>query len=374
MKNHILFCLLKCFLCLLCLSNCEKSQDRKEDGDYPPLWNLVPESLKDFTIQDNRTIINPWNYLQRMGLYKMLLAATAESTAGAGSNNSGNFLWGLALQHGWQFQTGRLSDPSSSSLCGYQNGDNLCISARSWWACMNYFLAVIPFLAAVNAGYFADWPFAIDISPPAEFREDFCYSVDDCQSSMSKVMEKWKQFFEYHKISNTNHNNVTTSLIIEEDRVLHYLWTAHEASIGAALPKCKQRLQYLSSPEVNFAVSWANAVEFIAATRFLTNFHQTSLFQRSLPHRMLTENDYAPSIPDFSAEENRTLQVLNWIYKGNYFTGGRLLDLWRNSMCTKAGKAKGRLLMRYMQTNPAMVFPGMFALLTELNKDCIAEN
>lgn len=84
---------------------------------------------------------------------------------------------------------------------------------------------------------------------------------------------------------------------------------------------CLTRLAYISAPEAQFGVSWANAVEFIALTRFPTNFNQTNSFQVFLPQRMLLAGDKAPSIPDLSKEENRVLVGLDILYKGNQLTG-----------------------------------------------------
>lgn len=84
---------------------------------------------------------------------------------------------------------------------------------------------------------------------------------------------------------------------------------------------CLTRLAYISAPEAQFGVSWANAVEFIALTHFPTNFNQTNSFQVFLPQRMLLAGDKAPSIPDLSKEENRVLVGLDILYKGNQLTG-----------------------------------------------------
>lgn len=76
-------------------------------GDiYPPLWGFAPENLLDFPVKDNKIVINPWNYQERLGVYKSLLKASAKYFMDFGSQNSGNILWGLPLQHGWQFRTG----------------------------------------------------------------------------------------------------------------------------------------------------------------------------------------------------------------------------------------------------------------------------
>ncbi|NXW41294.1 LEG1H protein, partial [Nyctiprogne leucopyga] len=304
-------------------------------GDaYPPLWDLAPENLLDFLVNGNKIVINAWNYQERLGVYKNLLNASAKYFTAFGSQNFGNILWGLPLQHGWQFRTGRLADPSSVTSCGYEDGDLLCISVRSWWSCMNYYLAVIPFLGAVEAGLFGQLQYEIEILPPEERRADFCYSVADCRSRMPKLMDEWKAYFEVNTFSS-----------FKLDDALHLMWRAHVASIAYALPKFQDRLKYLSDPEANFGEDWANAVDFIAATHFSTALQNTNNFQAFLPQRMLIEGDALPSISDFSPQQNRVLLSMRALHKANQLTGGFLLKLWEKAMSTEAGRKMGRKLI-----------------------------
>uniref|UniRef100_A0A8C6ZTH2 LEG1H protein n=1 Tax=Nothoprocta perdicaria TaxID=30464 RepID=A0A8C6ZTH2_NOTPE len=298
---------------------------------YPPLWDSVPENLLDFPVEGDKIVINAWNYRERLGAYKTLLNASAKYFSPFGSQNFANILWGLALQHGWQFHTGRLADPSSVTSCGYQAGDLLCISIRSWWACMNYYLSMIPFLGAVEAGLFGELPYEIEIIPPEELREDFCYSVADCRSRIPKLMDEWKAYFEIP----------TTESSFSLDDALHHMWKAHVASIAHALPK----LIYLSDPEANFGEDWANGVDFIAATHFSTDLWNTHHFQAFLPQRMLVEGDVIPFIHDFSPQQNKVLFSLSALYNTNKLTGGLLLKLWRKAMSTEAGRELGRKMI-----------------------------
>ncbi|KFQ34755.1 UPF0762 protein C6orf58, partial [Mesitornis unicolor] len=284
---------------------------------YPPLWDLAPENLLDFPVKDNKIVINAWNYLERLGVYKILLNFSAKYFTAFGSQNFGNILWGLPLQHGWQFRTGRLADPSSVTPCGYKDRDVLCISIRSWWACMNYYLAVIPFLGAVEAGLFGQLPYKIEILPPAEQRADFCYSVDDCQSRMPKLMDEWKAYFEVRNISFFIFSFSSFKL----DDALSLMWRAHVSSIACALPKFQDSLKYLSDPEANFGEDWANAVDFIAATHFSTDLLTTNEFQAFLPQRMLVEGDVPPSLNDFSPQQNTVLLSLRALHKANKLSG-----------------------------------------------------
>ncbi|XP_041108243.1 protein LEG1 homolog isoform X2 [Polyodon spathula] len=300
----------------------------------PPLWKDVPESLDEFTSQNNKIVINPWNYIERMGMYKVLLNVTAKYMTSLGPNNTGNVLWGLPLQHGWQFHTG-----------------------------INYYLAAIPFLAAIETGLFEDWPVEFEILPPGEMADDFCYTVSGCYSLIPDMMIKWKAFFEYLKRSTSN-NQDTENL----DQILYYMWIAHRASI-LAVPKFSERLRYISRPEASFGVNWANTVEFIAATHFHTNYEETSRFQTRLPRRVLVDGDNAPYIADLSAEENHTLVMFYWIQRINTFLGGGLLKLWRRAMCTEPGRAKGRQLLENMTMNPKFVPSGIYYVMVQLSRN-----
>lgn len=84
----------------------QSENDATREDDYPPLWDRAPESLLDFLVKDNKIVINPWNYQERLGVYKNMLNSSAKYFTAFGSQNFGNILWGLPLQHGWQFRTG----------------------------------------------------------------------------------------------------------------------------------------------------------------------------------------------------------------------------------------------------------------------------
>ncbi|NXR58864.1 LEG1H protein, partial [Rhadina sibilatrix] len=301
---------------------------------YPPLWDLAPENLLDFPVKDNKIVISAWSYQDRLGVYKSLLNVSAKYFDAFGPQNSGNILWGLPLQHGWQFHTGRLADHSGVTSCGYENGELLCQSVRSWWSCMNYYLAIIPFLGAVEAGLFGQLPYEIEILPPEEQKDDFCYSIKDCWSRMPKLMDDWKAFFEVNTFSS-----------FKLDDALGLMWKAHTTSIAYALPKFQDRLKYLSDPEANFGEDWANGVDFIAATHFSTDLLTTNNFQVFLPQRMLVEGDVLPSVSDFSPEQNKVLMSLRALHKANKLTGGLLLKLWQKAMSTEAGRKMGRTLL-----------------------------
>ncbi|KAG9493529.1 hypothetical protein GDO78_001432, partial [Eleutherodactylus coqui] len=155
---------LLCLVLALGSANPEVSSDNEI---YPPLWEFVPESLDDFIVSEEKAVIDPWLYLDRLAMYKILLNVTAQFLDMKEPGNKKNVLWGLPLQNGWQCLTG-----------------------------MNYYLAVIPFLGAIDAGFFPRFNHSIVISPPVEFQSDFCYSIEECRSFSTELMDNWKSFFE----------------------------------------------------------------------------------------------------------------------------------------------------------------------------------
>ncbi|KAJ8385919.1 hypothetical protein AAFF_G00178810 [Aldrovandia affinis] len=112
----------------------------------------VPGLLTELPSVDGAVVINPWDYLQRMSMYKVLLNTTGMYMTSMGPDASENPLWGLPLQLGWKLKSGRLIDPTGKTSCGQETGDPMCVSPQSWYACVNYYLSVIPFLAAVETG------------------------------------------------------------------------------------------------------------------------------------------------------------------------------------------------------------------------------
>ncbi|XP_064026192.1 protein LEG1 homolog [Pogoniulus pusillus] len=318
--------------------------DATGEDAYPPLWDHAPATLMDYPVKDNKIVINAWNYLQRLGMYRSLLSASDRYFAASPSQSTANILWGLPLQHGWQFRTGRLADPSRAGSCGYEDGDLLCISVRSWWSSMNYYLAAIPFLGAVEAGLFGQLPHEVELLPPEEQAAAFCYSVADCRARFPKLMDHWKAYFEY--LLSTEHRAMSPAAFsFQLDDALGLMWKAHVSSIAYALPKFQGSLKHLPAPEATFGADWANAVDFIAATHFSTDFVNTNNFQAYLPQRMLVEGDDPPSISDFSPQQNQVLLSMGALHKANRLTGGLLLKLWQKAMSTEAGRKIGRELI-----------------------------
>ncbi len=118
--------------------------------------------------------------------------------------------------------SGRLTDPSpgSSSTCGLESSEPLCISPQSWYACkcssifapldgckvfshyatfslgVNYYMSVLPFLAAVQTGVVVKGEVQLHIQVPAEAAQEYCSSFTDCSNKYPDAMTKWETFFQ----------------------------------------------------------------------------------------------------------------------------------------------------------------------------------
>lgn len=61
---------------------------------------------------------------------------------------------------------------------------------------VNYFMSVLPFLAAVQTGVVGKGEIQLHIQVPAEAAQDYCSSFTDCSSKYPDAMTKWETFFQ----------------------------------------------------------------------------------------------------------------------------------------------------------------------------------
>ncbi|KAM4866338.1 protein LEG1 homolog [Thomomys bottae] len=285
---------------------------------YPPLWEESPGQLSDYEVENGIYIIDPWVYTKRIGMYKILLNQTATYFAKFAPENEQNLLWGLPLQHGWQFRSGRLADPTRRTNCGYEPDHHLCISVDSWWADLNYFLCAIPFLAAVDSGIIGISADQVTLVPPPKDQLRFCYNVSDCRSSHPEMMNNWTAFYQYLKSPSTNF-----------DDILKHIWHAHTSSLEGALGDFEDRFLYYSIPEANFEKSWVLIVNYLAAALYPATLVRTYDFQKVLPPQVLLTMDIAPFIKDFTPIQNVVLYSLTMFKEVNESTGfSNLSDLY----------------------------------------------
>uniref|UniRef100_A0A8C7FAU4 Chromosome 6 open reading frame 58 n=1 Tax=Oncorhynchus kisutch TaxID=8019 RepID=A0A8C7FAU4_ONCKI len=300
------------------------------ENGLPILWDQAPSQLSELPQVDNVVTINPWNYLQRMSLYRILMGSTDKYMASMGTNETDSLFWGLPLQMGWKLRSGRLVDPTGATTCG-KEGDPMCISATSWWACVNYYLSVIPFLAAVQKDVIGDGLIQVQVQTPAEAAEDYCTSYTECSTKYPDLMAKWEEFFQTLK-------DVSASEISDfekRDQILGVYWAGQQLSLNTASTSCRAKMSYYSSPEVSFAKNWMNSADYVAATYFQSNLNNSVLFMSPLPSRVLQEGDSAPNIADLSKEENHTLYIFGWMTRMNRILMGSLVRIWRSAMCSE---------------------------------------
>ncbi|XP_036024481.1 protein LEG1 homolog [Onychomys torridus] len=300
------------------------AEDSSISTPYPPLWEESPEQLSDYRFEDGKHIINPWVFTDRMGLYRILLTQTATYFARYGPENEQNLLWGLPFQFGWQYKTGRLVDPTGETDCGYEPGDPLCVSVDSWWADMNYFLSVLPFLAAVDSGILGISSDQIKILPPPLDQSKFCYDVSDCRKLFGETMDKWTAFFKYMQLPSSDFEGL-----------LKYLWTAHTSSLEYPLVVFADRYAYYSGQEAKFEENWAITVNYLAATYLPTTMNRTYNFQKGLPPRVLVDTDIAPFITNFTSLQNTVLLSLTALGDTDRLTGSASLTAWEFFMSSK---------------------------------------
>ncbi|XP_051020539.1 protein LEG1 homolog [Acomys russatus] len=303
------------------------AEDSNVSALYPPLWEESPEQISDYRLEDGKHIMDPWVITDRMGMYRILLKQTAPYFASYAPENEQNILWGLPLQFGWQYTTGRLADPTGMTDCGYEAGDTLCVSVDSWWADVNYYLSVLPFLAAVDSGILGIPSDQISILPPLKDQMMFCYTVSGCQSAFPEAMGRWSAFFQYMQSPSSDF-----------DGLLEYLWAAHTSSLEYPTRAFVDRYAYYSDQEANFEKNWAIAVDYIAATRLPTTLSRVHSFQNGLPPRVLVDTDIAPYIADFTPLQNKVLVLLNVLGNIHHFTGSLFLTAWESAMSTKAAR------------------------------------
>lgn len=66
---------------------------------------------------------------------------------------------------------------------------------------VNYFLSVLPFLAAVDSGILGISSDEFTILPPPLDESRFCYNVSDCKKLVGEIMDSWTTFFQVLPLS-----------------------------------------------------------------------------------------------------------------------------------------------------------------------------
>ncbi|XP_027803199.2 protein LEG1 homolog [Marmota flaviventris] len=278
--------------------------------EFPPLWKESPGQFSDYSVENGKYIINPWNYSERIGMYKILLAQTARYFEKFAPEDEQNILWGLPIHHGWQYHSGRLADPTLRTDCGHDSGDPLCISVDSWWADLNYYLSTIPFLAAIDSGLMGVSADNVILLPPSKDQTNFCYNVSSCHSSFPEAMKMWNKFYKCAMSPSSSF-----------DDLLKYMWDAHVSSLEFARKNFQSRSKYYSKQEADFQSNWALLVDYLAPLLFPTTLDRVCEFQKGLPPRTLVSGDPAHFISDFTDLQNKVLLGLKFLHIMHKYSG-----------------------------------------------------
>jgi len=330
-------------LLLACAVSLSSSTVILEDGK-PLLWAQTTGNLTDLPTKNGVITPDPWHYLQRMTLLRLLIGATNPFMSSMGTNTTANPLWGLPLQLGWLMASGRLVDPTNTTTCGLETGDTMCISTESWWSCVNYFVSALPFLSAAKQGIFGAG-IQVKMQVP-EGVTDYCTTYDNCAAAHPNIMKKWDAFFQGLK----SEGKSTLPVNEKKDYLLGLYWAAKEATYVPAT--CKPRKNNYSSVEIRFADSWLDSIEYTSATHFQTSLDETPMFITPLPSRVLKEGDVPPNIADLSTEENQTLRTFSWMSSINTGLGGSLVSVWKKAMCSVETREKGRAMLTQLFKEP----------------------
>ncbi|XP_070782433.1 protein LEG1 homolog [Enoplosus armatus] len=349
-------------LLLACAVSLSSAAVFLENG-MPILWAQTAGQVTDLPIQNGILTPDPWHFLHRMSLYRLLIAATDPFMGSMGTNATDSPLWGLPLQLGWMLTSGRLADPTGATTCGLQTGDTMCVSTQSWWGCVNYFASVLPFLSAAQQGFMGEGV-QVQMQVP-EGVEDYCTTYADCAARFPDAMTKWDAFFQGLK-------SATESPLPEsekKDALLGLYWVAQMASTYASAT-CNARQSHYSSAEVSFAKSWLNSAEYVSAAHFQSNMEKSALFMAPLPSRILQEGDVAPNIADLSTEENHTLSTFSWMNTINTFLGGTLVRMWKSAMCSVDSRQKGREMLEQLVLNPSYARDTFMSIVSTMITSC----
>uniref|UniRef100_A0A3Q0QV47 Uncharacterized protein n=1 Tax=Amphilophus citrinellus TaxID=61819 RepID=A0A3Q0QV47_AMPCI len=76
------------------------------ENGMPIHWAQTASQVTELPMQDGILYPDPWNYLHRMSLYRLMIAATDPFMGSMGTNATDSPLWGLTLQLGWILTSG----------------------------------------------------------------------------------------------------------------------------------------------------------------------------------------------------------------------------------------------------------------------------
>ncbi|XFG03661.1 hypothetical protein AB1E19_007285 [Capra hircus] len=324
-----------------------------ENDNYPPFWDQTDGDIAEFPVQNNKIIVDPWKYMDRLRIYKILITESNKYFASFGKNDTGNVFWTLTLLYGRLFKSDRFSEPPNSSRCAYESGVSSCISINSGWGGISYYVVIMYFLAAIESEFLGNLPYEVELLSQEEYRSNFCYSVEECRAAYPQAMDIHNSFYKYlqsRKIVSTTSG--IPQYDTDEDTAIFKMWAAHQAALDVAKPKFRDVSFYSSETERDFTMDFLLAAEFIEAVLYRPYFESSAEFLAGFPHRLLTDQDRNVLTSNFSRREKALITVVKLITKINKSTGGLLLTIWKKLMTSKFARAIGRFFIKRLLLIP----------------------
>ncbi|KAM8999249.1 protein LEG1 homolog [Sarcophilus harrisii] len=247
--------------------------------------------------------MDPYDYSDRLSMYKMIINSSEKYFTQFGINNTGNAFWALTIFYGKLYESGRYNNPSNYLVNGRPEKANF-ISIRSGWSGINYYVIIPFYLAALKLNFFGPLSYPIELLSQKEHRSDFCYSFDECNTSYPEMMTENLRIFKYlqsrKKISNTTEKPIYDT---DWETIVHYIWSGHQHGLDVGKSLFYDESQFYSTGEKDFTEAFLKTVEFLEAANYPSDAKNGSAILTGFPHRQLTTIDWHIPGPDLNPFE-----------------------------------------------------------------------
>lgn len=288
--------------------------ERLAELDFYPLWSALPDLTRT---------VDPFDYPQRLAVYKLLMDATNQRGV-FGHENEFNVFWGYVFQVDWRWRSGRLH------LAHTPPGR---IDPNSMWGYGNYSLSIIPLIAAMQMGL---TPEREILAPYVDSAVEYACGVGKAgpfqiPAAFQEAARAWQQFFRLMQRIESGGN-------LEPLRF--ELWQAHRRSLIAAEAGIRLLVERHSSrSELDFLIGWVRMVDFLGTAAWRTNL----LFMLEngvgmLPERMLSDGDLWGHILDMDDQVRSNIRNIIGLTHQSRLRFGFNLWLWKRAMRTRQAR------------------------------------
>ncbi|XP_072499391.1 protein LEG1 homolog isoform X2 [Notamacropus eugenii] len=297
----------------------------------------------------------PWDYRDRLSMYKLILNYSAKYFTQFGINNTGNEFWALTIFYGILYQTRRYNDPSNYLVNGRPQKESF-ISVKSGWSGINYYVIVPFFLAALKSNFFGPLSYPMELLQQEELRSDFCYSFEECNASYPQVMAGTLKIFEYLQArEKTSNNSENPTYNTDMEKITHYIWSRHQNGIDAGKPLFYDNSQFYSTDEKHFAEGFLTTVEFLEAANYPSDMKNSTIVLSTFPHRKLTIGDWFILGWNFNISEKVLLIITKIISGINNISGGAFFNIWKKIMMSESARKNAQFLVKIIFLLPKLI-------------------